>query len=1014
MAQESRITSFEKALKDEGIAGTNLEPVARSIFAQESSSGANVKTSNAGARGPMQVLPATFKAYNPQGNIDDPYDNSVGGLRYIKDLFSKTNDPGLTAVGYYGGPKAIEKARQGIAVSDPRNPNAPNTLQYMEQVMGRTKGSQAQPTPRGNKPPVNPLIKQKITDLGPSYQAALALMAKADDLDEAREKIAEEEELASAGADFSQAKQMLAQIKPTSPFPAQEPRRMAEGGDVEKKPEPSMGEKVKGTAKEILRSTQYTPYDLLGAPVDVINLGLKGVDYVTGSKLATEKPVGGSDYLIQKSRELGIADKPTGSITETLTRLGTGIISPTAGPRAMAVAAEKIAAKAAPKTASRTQLDAVKAAEPLPTPKTAAAPTPEPPTAPTPAFTTPVPDRAPQRMYPDEIDPAVQREIDESNFVRGSDMRPYPETMERILELDRMRRRTANKDRVFFGQVEKWTESLSGKPTVQEVKNRFAKVGREYEIGRLELALQGKNPNDKVTSKELLEALKTTSPQRYRTVINEPEQGKFYQGMDNPRPSEPLGTINLLEDVDPKASLSNSVSEDLARLKHVVTQPFYFSYRKPGDMDLLATYLRGPLIGRPDLADSVKGFETKIAKLDDRVTSLQNDRDAHRYIYTGSSKAGLDGATEIRKAQEKLLPKLLQENNLDPAQYQYNFQLPGPVRDTLDEGVRQAVSTKIAKTIAKKYGFKYKDIPSFEKTIEGLYEQARITKQVEMVDAGRMFEDELQVAINKTSAQGPYAGQHSSITGISNNPIAFSRFLEVTPEMTKGETKGLKGIFVAELQSDRFDDLRKLGPRGGSVAKDYDDFQKIDSQIDIVVRKARQFLGNRNFKDLSEIEQKKYLEFGIEENKLVQKRSFLKDRLKIDVISNPEEFNTYSVAEAFPGMENMPQVTQQLMIKNAIAAAIQRNNQFVLFPGADSAQAQLYEKLPFNIKTVVKDLGPGFEVKKVPMESENGDIVERLGIFWDQKAANRVAEEGVRFAKGGSVDKNDLPDQKYI
>jgi hypothetical protein len=564
MAQESRITSFEKALKDEGIAGTNLEPVARSIFQQESSSGANVKTSNAGARGPMQVLPATFKAYNPQGNIDDPYDNSVGGLRYIKDLFSKTNDPGLTAIGYYGGPKAIEKARQGIAVSDPRNPNAPNTLQYMEQVMGRTKGSQPQPTSRGNKPPVNPLIKQKITDLGPSYQAALALMAKADDLSEAREKIAEEEELASAGADFSQAKQMLAQIKPTSPFPAQEPRRMAEGGllsatiaprpvlsskdkakqaeyekkvkeyeaqrttynaaldkynaeiynpykakvdeynkaveayekvpvqqwggnyvqgsghsagryydrnyynrgggmyvprapvagdylgavdqynifsinpgyyfengfikgkpgfnqvaptapnpfdmtapvasvtqeeldafakqaaekaqqnaalrgramqavqdpsrfnfgsvglgdisgfagtstrlfaeggEVEKKPEPSMGEKVKGTAKEILRSTQYTPYDLLGAPVDIINLGLKGVDYVTGSKLATEKPVGGSDYLIQKSRELGIADKPTGSTTETLTRLGTGILSPTAGPRAVVAAGKAV------------------------------------------------------------------------------------------------------------------------------------------------------------------------------------------------------------------------------------------------------------------------------------------------------------------------------------------------------------------------------------------------------------------------------------------------------------------------------------------------------------------------------------------------------------------------------------------------------------------------------------------------------------------------------------------------
>jgi hypothetical protein len=1102
MAQESRITSFEKALKDEGIAGTNLESVARSIFQQESSSGANVKTSNAGARGPMQVLPATFKAYNPQGNIDDPYDNSVGGLRYIKDLFSKTNDLGLTAVGYYGGPKAIEKAKQGVAVSDPRNPNAPNTLQYMEQVMGRTKGSQPQPAPRGNKPPVNPLIKQKITDLGPSYQAALALMAKADDLNEAREKIAEEEELASAGADFSQAKQMLAQIKPTSPFPAQEPRRMAkggeakteegldpslrfqsldtpkdlepgimqqgpqgvmgragfnyqgedsrfragasaiavklpdgsikiipaaydvgystrvgpgelelsanraikampgrnpewgarvnyripigkaEGGEVEKKPEPSMGEKVKGTAKEILRSTQYTPYDLLGAPVDIINLGLKGVDYVTGSKLATEKPVGGSDYLIQKSRELGIADKPTGSTTETLTRLGTGIISPTAGPKAMAVAAEKIAAKAAPKTASRTQLDEVVAAQP---PKALPAPVAAPEAAPVSA---PVPSKplVIGKMGPDEIDPAVQKQIDEIVV-------PTKEQKE--------------KDRLFFGQVEKWTKSLPGKPTVQEVKNRFAKVGREYEISRLDLALQGKNPNDKVTSKELLEALKTTSPQRYRTVINEPQQGKFYQSMDNPRPSSPLGTINLLEDVNPKESLSSSVSEDLSRLKNIVTQPFFFSYRKPGDMKLLATYLRGPLIGRPDLADSVKDYEKKMVKLDDRFTTLQGDRDAHKYIYTGSSRVGLKGADEIRKAQEELLPKILQENNLDPANYRYNFELPPQIREILDERVSEAVSTKIAKGLANKYNFEFTDIPSLEKTMANLYEQARLEKQVGMTDAGRAFEDELQIAINKTSAQGPYPGQHSPITG-TNNPIAFSRFLEVElPTAKEGKTKG---IFVTELQSDRFDDLRKLGPKGGSVYKDIEEFNKLDQQIDTVVRQARQFLGNRNFKDLSEAEQKKYFEFGIEENKLGQRKNQLAERFN----SRPDDASLYNVAEAFPGMERMPQVSQQLMIKNAVAAAIQRKNQFVLFPGADSAQAQLYEKLPFNVKAVVKDLGPGFEVKKVPMESENGDIVERLGIFWDQKAASRVAEEGVRFAKGGSVDKNDLPDQKYI
>jgi hypothetical protein len=288
----------------------------------------------------MQVLPSTFKAYNPKGNIDDPYDNSVGGLRYIKDLFNKTNDPGLTAVGYYGGPKAIEKAKAGIAVSDPRNPNAPNTLQYRDQVMGRTKPADAagkapagQVAPKRKPPSLNPMIRQNITNLGPGYQAAFALMSKTDDLEDARERIAQEEDDDTV-ADFGQARQMLAQLQPISAF--------KEGGEVEKKPEPSMGEKLKGTAKEILRSAQYAPYDLLGAPVDIMNLGLKGVDYVTGSKLATEKPVGGSDYLIQKSRELGIADEPTGSTTESLTRMGMGILSPTAGPRAIAAAGKAV------------------------------------------------------------------------------------------------------------------------------------------------------------------------------------------------------------------------------------------------------------------------------------------------------------------------------------------------------------------------------------------------------------------------------------------------------------------------------------------------------------------------------------------------------------------------------------------------------------------------------------------------------------------------------------------------
>jgi hypothetical protein len=115
----------------------------------------------------------------------------------------------------------------------------------------------------------------------------------------------------------------------------------AKGGEVEAKPEPEKGS-AKSMLKEVARSTQYLPADLAGAPVDLINLGLQGVDALTGSKLAQKMPVGGAEWLIDKANKYGLMDKPTGSMTETLTRLGTGVLSPTAGPRAAAAAGKAI------------------------------------------------------------------------------------------------------------------------------------------------------------------------------------------------------------------------------------------------------------------------------------------------------------------------------------------------------------------------------------------------------------------------------------------------------------------------------------------------------------------------------------------------------------------------------------------------------------------------------------------------------------------------------------------------
>lgn len=148
LASKTKVNPFDAALAAEGVDG-KVADIARSIYQQESGSGRNTKTSNAGAVGGMQIIPATFSRMSDKGwAIDNPEHNARAGIRYIKTLYDKSGgDPALTAAGYYGGEGGMAKAKQGIAVSDPRNPNAPNTLQYGQQVAARLSSPASIPAP---------------------------------------------------------------------------------------------------------------------------------------------------------------------------------------------------------------------------------------------------------------------------------------------------------------------------------------------------------------------------------------------------------------------------------------------------------------------------------------------------------------------------------------------------------------------------------------------------------------------------------------------------------------------------------------------------------------------------------------------------------------------------------------------------------------------------------------------------------------------------------------------------
>lgn len=164
---------FEEALAAEGISG-QLADVARSIYKQESGGGKNTKTSNAGAVGGMQILPGTFASVADKGwDINDPLLNARAGIRYLKQLDKQAGgNPVLTAAGYYGGPGGLEKARKGIAVADPRNPNAPNTLQYGQQVAARLPGAT-----KGEAPVVVAQVPAAKTEIQPVAQGQVVAEA---------------------------------------------------------------------------------------------------------------------------------------------------------------------------------------------------------------------------------------------------------------------------------------------------------------------------------------------------------------------------------------------------------------------------------------------------------------------------------------------------------------------------------------------------------------------------------------------------------------------------------------------------------------------------------------------------------------------------------------------------------------------------------------------------------------------------------------------------------------------
>jgi len=88
----------------------------------------------------------------------------------------------------------------------------------------------------------------------------------------------------------------------------------------------------------------------------------------------------------------------------------------------------------------------------------------------------------------------------------------------------------------------------------------------------------------------------------------------------------------------------------------------------------------------------------------------------------------------------------------------------------------------------------------------------------------------------------------------------------------------------------------------------------------------------------------------------------------------------YYLEEPFAGTESRPAVVQQLLMKNAIEAAMRDGQNFVTFPGTASAQAHLYEGVRNNLKQVIKDMGgekAGFELRQIELPPTTKEVTNK-------------------------------------
>jgi hypothetical protein len=561
---------------------------------------------------------------------------------------------------------------------------------------------------------------------------------------------------------------------------------------------------------------------------------------------------------------------------------------------------------------------------------------------------------------------------------------------------------------LFVSKVDDFIASQKGPVTKQQLLGQMKGKFRDYEIGRVSAALANYKDTEKFMPEYLLSAVQSSYPaSKLKTYVLEPQKVDRWASTDNVYFDQPVGVVNLRFDT-PMENVYKSLSnqEALERLAWV-TSPTRFATadRKAQDVADLA----GAIRGLPDankfneLLGDMDRLYTSKSKTDTMLAEIDNAYSSYKYPATK------DGwSTAINEYYAK---------NKGPSMFE-------DAKKYADDVVQKEADKKL-----KSYGI---DIPSKSLPPEEFMDklQTKVANQMYLVsqkekDAvvalNEKFYPELTEAAKAFKSNSLYEGQHKSLTP-KGTPIAFSRFVDHTVNLPdKGETKVMHMI---ELQSDLLDDIRKYGSKSGSKVQDLENLLKTEASIKKILKEDPRLVDpakkldhiRSTYPNSSPVEKSEAYRSIIKENPEIEKEliEYMKLRDKESKLNVRSYQGKYDLEEAFPGMEMSPQVVQQMMIKNAIGGAMQRGVNAVTFPGKESKQAQLYEKLYPNLKQVAKDLGPGFDVRQIELYDSLGNPYSHWGVVWDDNTSKKILNTGIRFNKGGLVEKQDTDNRTFI